>query len=57
MNKSLRESPYSKFFGSVFSRIPTEYGDLHSKSWYSVRIWKKRNQKKQIRTLDAVSVN
>ena len=33
------------FFWSVFSCIRTEYGDLWSKSLYSVRIWENTDQK------------
>ena len=39
LTNSLREKcPYSELFWSVFSRIQTEYGELQSKSPYSVRM-------------------
>ena len=44
---ALREKcPNTEFFWSVFSYIRTEYGDLRSKSPYSVRIQKNTDQKK-----------
>ena len=36
------------FFWSVFSRIRTEYGDLRSKSPYSVRIREVRTRKNSV---------
>ena len=43
------------FIWSVFSRIPTEYGEMRSISLYSVRMWENMDQKKlSIRTLHAV---
>ena len=43
---SLRKNcPYSEFFCSAFSRIQTEYGDLRSKSPYSVRMRENLDQK------------
>ena len=33
-----KNCPYSEFFWSIFSRIPTEYGDLPSKSSNSVQM-------------------
>ena len=41
----LEKCPNTEFFWSVFSCIPTEYGDL-SKSLYSVRIQENTDQKK-----------
>ena len=38
--------PNKKIFGSVFSCIRTEYGDLTRKSPYSVRIQENTNQNK-----------
>ena len=37
--------PYSKFFWSVFSRIPTEYGKILRISPYSVRVLESTDQK------------
>ena len=37
--------PYSEFFWSVFSRIRTEYGEIRSKSPYSVRMRENTDQK------------
>ena len=43
---SLRKKcPYSEFFWSVFSRIRTEYRDLHNKSPYLVRMRENTDQK------------
>ena len=33
-----RNCPYSEFLWSAFSRIRTEYGDICSISWYSVKM-------------------
>ena len=38
-------TPYLEFFWSVFSHIPTEYGNLLRKSPYSVRIQENTDQK------------
>ena len=40
-----KKRPYWEFFLSVFSLIWTEYGDLQSKSPYSVRMWENMDQK------------
>ena len=40
-----KKCPYSEFFWSVFSSILTEYGDLRSKSSYSVQMRKNTDQK------------
>ena len=37
--------PYSEFFWPAFSSIWTEYGDLQSKSPYSVQMWENADQK------------
>ena len=43
---SMREKcPNTELFLDVFSCIPTEYGDLRSKSAYSVRIQENTDQK------------
>ena len=39
------KSPYSEFFRSVFSRIWTENGEIHSISSHSVRMRKSTEQK------------
>ena len=44
--QSLREKcPYSEFFWSVFSRIPTEYGEILRISPYWVRMRENAYQK------------
>ena len=46
INLSLRKKfSYSEFFPSAFSRIRTEYGDLQSKSPYSLQIGENADQK------------
>ena len=40
-----KKCPYSEFFWSAFSRIPTEYGELLRKSPYSVRMRENTDQK------------
>ena len=42
---SCKKCLYSEFFWSVFSRIWTEYGGLHNKSPYSVRMPVNKDQK------------
>ena len=43
--KTLHEKcPYSELFWSVFSRIRTEYGEIHRISSYSVRMWENTDQ-------------
>ena len=46
MDTAWKVSKYGGFFWSVFSYIRTEYGDLRSKSPYSVRIQENTEQKK-----------
>ena len=41
----IKSCPYSEFFWSVFSGIWTEYGDLRSKSPYSVQMRENADQK------------
>ena len=41
-----KKCPYSEYFWSLFSFIRTEYGDLHSRSPYSVRMRKNKDQQK-----------
>ena len=41
-----KKCPNTELFWSVFSCIRTEYGDLQSKSAYSVRIQENMDQKK-----------
>ena len=36
--------PYLELFWSVFSRIRTEYGEIHHISTYSVRMWENTDQ-------------
>ena len=40
-----KRCPYSEFFWSAFFRIWTEFGDLLSKSLYSVQMWENMDQK------------
>ena len=42
---------YSEFFWSAFFRIRTEYGNLQSKSPFSLLMWGNTDQKLRIRTL------
>ena len=44
-NLLLEKGTYSEFFWSVFSRIRAEWGDLQSKSPYSVRMRENTDQK------------
>ena len=45
MNYSPREKcPYLELFWSVFSHIPTKYGEIRSVSPYTVRMRENRNQ-------------
>ena len=45
MLKLLKKSPHSELFWSIFSFIRIEYGDLQSKSPYSVRMLENTDQK------------
>ena len=45
-----KKCPYSEFFGSLFFRIWTEYGDLLCKTPYSVLMRENMDQKLQMRT-------
>ena len=42
---TLRKKCHSEFFWSTFYRIRTEYGDLESKSLYSIRVRENVDQK------------
>ena len=45
-NQCVKSVQIRSFFWSAFSRIWTEYGDLRSKSPYSVQIRENKDQKK-----------
>ena len=46
-----------RFFWSVFSRIPTEYGEIRRISSYSVRMWENTDQKNSVFRHFSRSVN
>ena len=54
-NHDVKSVQIRSFFWSVFSCIRTEYGNLRSKSPYSVRIQKNTDQKKKTPYLDEFS--
>ena len=55
LNKEIYKSVQIRsFFWAVFSCFRTEYGDLWSKSLYSVRIQEKTEQKKVIKEINSI---